>query len=275
MAEYFEKSLPAKKRRFPLAALGLLCVALAAGCAASAPRRANAESAAETLHWSYSGDTGPDYWYKLDSASAAAKDGKSQSPIDIETAALMPFDGEAPGRPEIVYRETLFLVENNGHTIQLTPETAGNYIIVNGEAYVLRQFHFHAPSEHRIDGKAFAMELHLVHQNADGGFAVMASMISEGAENDALKETFTALPGGGMSGPKVTVNPADLFNSDLGECLYEGSLTTPPCTEGVEWVIAVEPLQLSSGQIAAFKALYTENNRPVQPLNGRSVYFAR
>ncbi|MDR1108973.1 MAG: carbonic anhydrase family protein [Spirochaetaceae bacterium] len=276
MTRKYGNRLSRGKGLFVLAALGLLSFAFYA-CTGAASHKADVHPvSAEAKHWSYTGDTGPEYWYSLDPAFGIAKEGRAQSPIAIDTAALAPLKGEEPGKPVIAYRETPFEIENNGHTIELIPVSDDNYITIGTEVYVLRQFHFHAPSEHRIDGKAFVMELHLVHENAQGDLAVMGSMISEGAENEALKEAFAALPGkgDGTVSPTVTVNPADLFNGEQGAYLYEGSLTTPPCSEGVKWTIAAKPIELSTAQIQAFTALYTGNNRPVQALNRRAVYAA-
>jgi carbonic anhydrase len=276
MTKNYETRLPRGKGLVALAVLGLLGFVFYA-CTAAASHKADVQPvSAEAKHWSYAGDTGPEYWHSLDPAFAIAKEGRSQSPIAIDTAALTPLNGDEPGKPALAYREARFEIENNGHTIELIPVSAGNYITIGTEVYVLRQFHFHAPSEHRIDGKAFVMELHLVHENAQGGLAVIGSMISEGAENRALKEAFAALPGkgGGTAGLTVTINPEDLFNGEQGAYLYDGSLTTPPCSEGVKWTIAVNPIELSTAQIQAFTALYAGNNRPVQALNRRAVYVA-
>jgi carbonic anhydrase len=248
----------------PAAILGLALIALST-CAAVPDRAANPHpSHSGAAHWSYEGDTGPAYWHTLDSAYAIAGDGKAQSPIDIDTADLT-LDG-APGKPVIAYRATTFSVENNGHTIQATPTAAGNTIILDGATFVLQQFHFHAPSEHRIDGQPFALELHLVHQDSQGAIAVVGLMITPGAYNETLGGIFENVP------RKAELNLAELFAGLDGVYRYEGSLTTPPCTEGVAWTLAMRPIELSSSQIEAFRAYYRENNRPVQNRYGRRVY---
>ena len=183
----------------------------------------------ETPHWSYDGKTGPEHWYALDPAYAVAKDGKAQSPIDIVTTALT--TSAAVNKPVINYHETLFEVENNGHTIELLPLASGNSIVIDGETYALRQFHFHLPSEHLIDGKASPMELHLVHGNDAGNLTVIGLMINEGAQNVILAKLFENLPSKpneGMEKPEVTVNLAGLFDTAGGAYRYDGSLTTPP-----------------------------------------------
>ncbi|MDR2691282.1 MAG: carbonic anhydrase family protein, partial [Dysgonamonadaceae bacterium] len=169
--------------------------------------------AEETGHWTYTGESCPAYWHTLNPAYALAKDGVSQSPIDIVTALSVPVDNL--GQLVFAYRETEFEVENNGHTIELTPLAGDNYITVDGAApYVLQQFHFHAPGEHKIDGESFPMELHLVHKDEQGNLAVIGVMIARGAENKALKEAFAALPRQrtleGSVKPKVKINAADL-----------------------------------------------------------------
>jgi carbonic anhydrase len=256
------------------AVLGLtLCVMVA--CAAAARTASPRPPAGTTPHWSYEGDTGPEYWYALDSAYATARDGKAQSPIDILTAELIP-DGDLV-KPLIAYRKTPFKMENNGHTIELLPAAAGNTIVLDGESYELQQFHFHAPSEHLFDGVSFAMELHLVHKDARGNLAVIGMMITEGARNETLGEIFENLPGeiGGEGSLEPKIDLAELFTGSREMCRYDGSLTTPPCTEGVKWSISLEPVEMSPHQIEAFRALYRGNKRPVQNRYGRPVYLAK
>jgi carbonic anhydrase len=236
------------------------------GLAANLPSRYPEE---EEHHWSYSGETGPEYWYLLDPAYAVARDGKAQSPINIVT-------GTAEEKPVFHYTATTFEVENNGHTIEAIPEAGENFITLNGKDYVLQQFHFHSPSEHQLDGEYFDMELHLVHKAADENLAVVGFVISAGSENTALAELFAKLPVKQTAeGQAVHLNtPIDLsafINGSETMYRYQGSLTTPPCTEGVQWTVSGEALQVSDGQLATFRTLYTGNNRPVQPLNDRQV----
>jgi carbonic anhydrase len=235
------------------------------GLAASLPSRYPAEE----QHWSYSGDTGPEYWYMLDPAYAVARDGKAQSPINIVT-------GTAVEKPVFHYTATAFEVENNGRTIEAIPAAGENFITLNGKDYALQQFHFHAPSEHQLDGVNFDMELHLVHKAADENLAVVGFVISAGSENAVLAELFAKLPVKQTEeGDAVHLNtPIDLSAFISGSetmYRYEGSLTTPPCTEGVQWTVSGEAIQVSAGQLATFRTLYTGNNRPVQPQNDRLV----
>jgi carbonic anhydrase len=234
-------------------------------------------ASAGAARWSYEGDTGPAYWYALDPAYAIARDGKAQSPVDILAADLTVSD--ALHKPLVSYRETPFEIENNGHTIELTPLAEGNAMALDGEIYTLQQFHFHAPSEHRFDNVSFAMELHLVHKDSRGNLAVIGMMIDEGAHNEPLGEAFENLPrelaGAGSEKREAAVNLAELFASGGGIYRYDGSLTTPPCTEGVKWSISMDPITMSRSQIEAFRSLYRGNNRPVQNRYGRPVYAVK
>jgi carbonic anhydrase len=229
-----------------------------------------AACAAAPAHWSYAGDTGPLYWHSLDPAYAIAGEGKAQSPIDIVTTDLAA--GDALSAPVIAYRTTRFAVKNNGHTIELTPVTAGNTIMLDGESYALQQFHFHSPSEHLVDGGSFAMEVHLVHKDSRGKIAVVGALITAGAHNETLGGIFENLPREAAGEGSAEINLGELFAANDGMYRYEGSLTTPPCTEGVAWNIAMRPIELSPTQIEAFRVLCRGNNRPVQNLYGRRVY---
>jgi carbonic anhydrase len=249
------------------AAWGLAAFALTA-CAAALARTQTAAG----VPWSYSGDTGPDSWYLLDPSYAAARDGKAQSPIAIDTADLTAKAGVE--RPAVSYRETAFTVENNGRTIELTPAAEGNAVSIDGETYALRQFHFHAPSEHSIDGAFFAMETHLVHENAAGALAVLALLVAEGPANKTLAALFDHLPAAAGEETEVVLNPAELFTGAVTARRYDGSLTTPPCTEGVKWTVYTPPVTLSAAQIHAFVSLYNGNKRPIQDRHGRPVYTA-
>ncbi|MDR3248183.1 MAG: carbonic anhydrase family protein [Treponema sp.] len=271
-----------KKRAFlPLVAVLLLFQSTCAGTAvrkeqAALPVTLPATLPAEGRHWSYTGDTGSGYWHSLDPAWAIAKDGRAQSPVNIPAAALAPSD--TMERPEFYYHATRFEIENNGHTIELTPLEADNYIIIDNGKYTLQQMHFHLPGEHTVDGKRFAMEAHLVHKNPEGAIVVIGILISGGKENPVLKETFSKLPEEitlreNSAEPAELLDLADLLPLEKGLYRYEGSLTTPPCTEGVKWAVFARPVELSDSQIKAFAAVYSGNNRPVQPLYERKVYL--
>lgn len=218
-------------------------------------------------HWEYKGETGPEKWGDLAEEFAVCKTGKSQSPVDLKAG----IDAELP-KLKFDYQAVPLKVLNNGHTIQMDQKGAGKAKI-DGKDYDLLQFHFHAPSEHTVDGKVYPMEVHLVHKNAEGRLAVVGIMIKEGKENAALKAAWDNMPEKGgeektVSGAKI--NPTDLLpkgGQDFHR--YAGSLTTPPCSEGVLWTVLKDPIEMSAAQIDKFKTVVHENARPVQPLHDR------
>ena len=228
-------------------------------------------AADEAHHWTYGGQTGPSHWGDLDKENAPCKLGKEQSPIDIKGAQKADLEpivfAYAPSTAEVV---------NNGHTIQVNVANGGA-IRIGAAEYKLVQFHFHAPSEELIDGKAHAMVAHLVHKNADGKLAVVAVEINSGKENPALKPIFEAMPAKvGQTKPlSEGFNVASILPAGHGYYTFMGSLTTPPCSEGVRWYVLKDGVEISDGQLAAFKKLYPVNARPVQPLNGRSLQETR
>lgn len=217
--------------------------------------------------WSYTGDTGPTHWGKLSPEYALCATGAAQSPIAIEAAAQVDLANLV-----ISYQPSALNILNNGHTIQVEYDP-GSYLELDGKRYELKQFHFHAPSEHEIDGKAAAAELHLVNAAADGQLAVVGVLLEAGAENSALQPVWEHLPA--TAGPvqtfASTVDAAALLPGEQTTYRYSGSLTTPPCTEGVSWLVMTTPLQLSADQLAAFTAIVGGNNRPVQPLADRAL----
>jgi len=217
-------------------------------------------------HWGY-GEAAK--WGDLSAEFKECKLGKEQSPIDIATKATEKAKLAAIG---FNYKAGAGEVVNNGHTIQVNLADAGSAKFAAGD-YQLLQFHFHTPSEEKVDGKNFPMVAHLVHKSAAGGLGVVGIMFKEGKENAALKSVFEAMPvkEGGMSALKGKLDPVDLLPADKGYYAFKGSLTTPPCSEGVAWHVLKQPVELSKAQIEAFRKLYKMNARPVQPLNGRKV----
>ncbi len=222
--------------------------------------------------WGYEADNGPHKWCCLKNEYSVCGDGHAQSPIDLSGAAvtqLKPIDFN--------YQSVPLAIFNNGHTIQVN-YAPGSCVCYNEKHYDLLQFHFHQPSEHTIEGQPCAMELHLVHRNAESGnMAVVAVMIVEGDEdNEAYATIFDHLPaeiGEPQPYPRLTINAWDLLPQDRRTFYtYEGSLTTPPCTEIVRWLVLAEPVALSAEQLATFGALYDHNVRPVQPLNNRDLF---
>lgn len=236
--------------------------------AAPAGHAAPAEHAAHP-HWAYEGENGPAKWGEVSPDYSACK-GHHQSPIDISgtTEEKLPAIAFSyhPSKGEIL---------NNGHTIQVN-YTKGSSIKLHGEDYQLLQFHFHDPSEHTIKGKAAAMELHLVHKNEKGELAVVGVLIEEGKENEVLKTAWKQMPAKADEKKilKSAINADELLPKKRGYYTYPGSLTTPPCSEIVTWLVLKNPIQMSKAQIAKFKSVINANSRPVQPVNDRKVLSA-
>ena len=266
-----------KKKRFTARVFCLMLLGAAVGCtsqpattegpATAAPPTPAPPSAPAAIHWTYRGEEGPEHWGTLAKDFALCSIGTKQSPIDI--ARPSPKD-----LSNIVfhYQPSRTAIVNNGHTIQVSYD-AGNSIEVDGARYELVQFHFHAPSEHTIDGKPADAEVHLVHQSATGQLAVVGVLIDKGGENAALKPVLDKLPA--HEGPAqpidAAINTEELLPMQRTTFRYEGSLTTPPCTEGVTWLVMTQPIHMSANQLGALADLLHGNNRPVQPLNQRSV----
>ncbi|WP_028579713.1 carbonic anhydrase [Desulfogranum japonicum] len=220
------------------------------------------------VHWGYTGHEGPEHWGGLAEPFSACKDGRNQSPIDIVPnldADLSPLTiTYIPGGSEII---------NNGHSIQVN-YTAGSTLTLDGQVFELKQFHFHTPSENTINGESFPMEAHFVHADKDGNLAVLALMFKEGTANKELAKAWAQMPQavGGQESLHQTVDAAALLPANQGYYRFNGSLTTPPCSEGVHWIVLKESAQASKEQIAQFsKVIGVPNNRPVQPVNARIV----
>ena len=216
-------------------------------------------------HWTY-GEVKE--WGTLAPAYAECKLGKTQSPIDIQTKSVQ----KASLTPiKTTYKAAAAEVVNNGHTIQVNLTDAGTAIVPSGE-YQLLQFHFHTPSEEKINGKNFPLVAHLVHKNADGKLAVIAVLFKEGKENPALTSIFATMTAKeGKAALPGSFDTTSLLPATLGYYSFTGSLTTPPCSEGVAWQVLSTPVEISKTQIATFHKIYKNNARPVQPLNGRVV----
>lgn len=233
------------------------------------------ESSAEAHqkpHWSYEGETGPTKWAGLDPSFSSCADGREQSPIDIELSNVK-LDKTLEDI-KINYKPTTFTVMNNGHTIQANDRAGSNSIIVEGEEYKLIQMHFHKPSENTINGQSFDMEGHLVHKNSEGKLAVLGFLIKVGDENKELAEIWSKLPKQETKEDIELDKPVDLVNllpKETKTFRYSGSLTTPPCSEGVKWILFEKPIEMSKEQVEAFGAIFPDNHRPVQPLNDRQV----
>ncbi|MFD1067071.1 carbonic anhydrase [Oceanobacillus locisalsi] len=229
---------------------------------------------AEETEWSYTGETGPDQWDTLHPEYLTCAEGQEQSPIDIDLAKVK-LD-ETLNDIEINYQPTAFTLENTGHTIQLNDPTGSNTIIVEGEEYSVQQLHFHIPSENAIDGQFFDMEGHIVHNNENGDLAVLGFMIEAGEENKTLAEAWSKMPEEKTEEDVELdnlINLHDLLPEDLTTFRFSGSLTTPPCTEGVNWLLLEEPISYSQEQIDTFGEIFSpHNHRTPQPLNDREVH---
>lgn len=217
--------------------------------------------------WGYSGAVGPEHWAQLSEDNFACT-GRNQSPINLTgfiEAPLSPivFDYQAGGK-EII---------NNGHTVQINYQP-GSTIRLGNHSFNLLQFHFHAPSENHINGQSYALEAHFVHADAAGNLAVVAVMFSQGAKNQELQKAWLKLPKN--KGDKHVfsglLSATNLLPQTNDHYRFNGSLTTPPCSEGVVWLVMKQEVAVSSAQIAAFTAVLAEpNNRPIQALNARVV----
>jgi carbonic anhydrase len=229
--------------------------------AAAPPPRANG------THWGYEGEFGPANWSKINSDWAKCSTGNRQSPIDIR-------DGMKVDLEQITfdYRPSSFNVQDNGHTVQVTMG-GGNFLSVGNRMYELVQFHFHRPSEERINGKGFEMVVHLVHKDGEGRLAVLALLLERGKPQPAIQTVWNNLPleKGDVTAPSIVLDPNDLLPQRRDYYTYMGSLTTPPCTENVLWLVMKEPVQASPAQMALFSRLYPLNSRPIQPASGRII----
>jgi carbonic anhydrase len=226
----------------------------------------------DTHHWSYSGQQGPEHWGELDSQFAACKEGKWQSPIDIAQATTSDL-------PALVfnYSGTPLNIVDNGHTVMVT-YAAGSTLTVGNNKYELKQFHFHHPSEELIHGKQFDMAVHLVHQDSEGHLAVVAILLKQGRENPLIAHLLGTVPAEKEHPiilPELLINAKDILPSQLGYYTVPGSLTTPPCTEGVTWYVVETPTEISAEQLGWFAKLYPSNARPIQPVNGRTILQTR
>lgn len=221
----------------------------------------------KSAHWGYTGSEGPEHWGTLDDSFIACATGKNQSPIDL-TGFI-----EAELEPLKVDCQTGgFEILNNGHTVQVNFEP-GSTLTIDGMTFALKQFHFHTPSENMIDAKSFPMEAHLVHADSAGNLAVVAVMYESGTANPTIASLWKHLPKAGHTvALKEKVSATGIMPKNLDYYRFNGSLTTPPCTEGVRWLVLKTPSTVSKDQVDAFaKLMGHPNNRPVQPTNARPV----
>ena len=257
--------------------ISIMCVLM---CITSCGKTRNIPSDIEKMEWGYGPENGPDVWAELSSEYILCAAGKHQSPIDL----VNPTPVKLPPITYAYHRATDLNIRHTGHTIEVAyPE--GNWIVVDDTRYQLLQFHFHAPSEHTVAGKPFDMEMHLVHKSEAGSLAVVGLLIKTGNHNSAFDPVWAHLPAVPGETQRIGQVNVDLHrmlsaNGQVTDAAvqpfsntyrYDGSLTTPPCSEDVKWIVLTTPIEMSEAQIAAFKAIIHDNNRPVQPLNGREL----
>jgi carbonic anhydrase len=261
-------TLDRRRRAAATLAVALAILAAAAACGHNASTDESVASVSPNAPWSYTGSRGPKHWAKLDPAYALCSDSNNQSPINIDSAKLV--DAE---KIEFHYQASKISIINNAHTIQVNYDS-GSYITIVGVRYDLVQFHFHMPGEHKSKGKLHDGELHLVHQSADGHLAFVAVILyHKDPDNAAFATVWENMPK--SPGPVRHLDAqtnANLF-LPVGHAVYryDGSLTTPPCTEGVLWNIMKDSVNMSQGQMLDFMHVIGDNYRPVQPLGGRPL----
>jgi carbonic anhydrase len=240
---------------------------------AAQPENSAAETSLEQrhVHWSYDGEGGPSNWGKLREEFAACAAGKRQSPIDIRDSIRVDLDPIG-----FDYRESRYRIVDNGHTVQVNL-SEGSDIAVMGRLYHLAQFHFHRPSEERVNGKVYDMVVHLVHKDDEGHLAVVSVLIEKGSEHALIQTIWNNLPleVDQEVSPAMPIDLKRLLPENRSYSIYMGSLTTPPCTEGVLWMVLKQPVQMSPEQISIFARLYRNNARPVQAANGRLIKETR
>lgn len=220
--------------------------------------------------WGYSGNISPEYWGNISPKFTECKQGKSQSPVNIVQTSKLHTQ-----HLTFHYQLTTEHIVNNTHTIQVIVNSDKDYIIFHNKKYYLKQFHFHTPSEHHIHGVAYPLEIHFVHADKDGHLLVLAVMAEEGMKKNPELEKAWNVVSPQPNKEEVMTQPFNINNflpKDTSYFHYTGSLTTPPCLENVTWIVLKQPVQVSEDQVDRFETLMKhDNNRHVQPLNGRKV----
>src|SRR5262245_54483934 len=254
------------KRVVAMSIAWLLCAGVATFASAAGP----VVPAAGGPEWSYTGANGPAKWGKLGKENATCGTGQLQSPIDINDADVR--KGDIP--PLLFnYKTVPVRIIDNGHTIQVN-YPPGSFLTVEGKRFELVQIDFHKPSEEKVNGKGHEMAAHLVHKGDNGKLAVVAVFLDQGNDNEVIKTLWKNLPA--TKGKEVVVdstqiNALHLLPKNKDYYRFEGSLTTPPCTENVTWLVLKTPAQISGDEIARFGRIYPNNARPVQPRNDRDM----
>jgi carbonic anhydrase len=242
-------------------------VVKAAAAHAPVKKKAVKGPAVPAAHWDYQGDAGPQSWGRLKPEFAKCASGERQSPIDIREGLKLQLDPV-----QFDYRPSRFRVIDNGHTVQVNV-AGGNVIETMGRRYSLVQFHFHRPSEERIEGRQFDMVAHLVHKDIEGRLAVVAVLLDQGSAHPLVQTVWNNLPleKGEEIPARAMLDLNALLPAERSYFTYMGSLTTPPCSEGVLWMVMKQPVQISQEQIGIFSRLYPMNARPVQAASGRLI----
>ena len=225
-------------------------------------------------HWSYEGNTGPSSWGRLNPEFSLCGNGKRQSPINIEESQTLRGPAEAL---QFQYSASNASVVNNGHTVQIDV-SGDNNLTVRGSTFRLVQFHFHTPSEEQVNFRSYPLDAHLVHRNSEGQLAVVAVLFDVGATNPLIQKVWTYMPldtNDRVNMPTGLLDLNEVLPKDQRYYQFIGSLTTPPCTEGVLWMVLKQPVPISREQLRLFTQLFPRNARPVQPLNGRPVRDAQ
>ena len=241
----------------------LIVASLVALVAASMP------VAAQDHHWGYEGEADPSHWGDISEEFAECALGDEQSPIDIEPTQAIKAEFS---RAELHWMPFVPTIVDNGHTVQVNTNGQGGYVEMNGTRYDLVQFHFHHESEHTVDGEHRPLEVHFVNKSEKGDLLVLGALLVPGAQNDLLATVEAVWPEvGAETVGDAPIDPAGLLPADHASFRYEGSLTTPPCSQIVTWNVYAEPVEVSQEQIDLFASHYADNARPVQPLNRRFV----
>lgn len=235
----------------------------------AADRQAQTLVAHTTPHWAYEGEGGPENWGKLDPKFEVCAKGTHQSPIDLKSGSKSRLEPI-----EFFYKPSRIHIENNGHTMQVNFDS-GSFIRIGNHKYDLLQFHYHSPSEHLTNEKNYPLEIHFVHKSQKGELAVLGVFVKEGHANGAYRKFLEHLPKKAQEkfdGKKTEVVNADnLLPSTKTLFRYDGSLTTPPCSEGVLWNVFHEPIEMSAEQIDRLRSFYAKNARPVQDPHQREI----
>jgi len=222
----------------------------------------------EAVHWGYTGHGSPDSWGEISPKYHTCSEGRNQSPVNVVSSL------DADLEPiKLNYSKSSKDVVNNGHTIQVNMKS-GDSMVVDGISFELKQFHFHTPSENHVDGKSFPLEAHFVHLDKDGNIAVLALMFEEGKENSELAKIWEKMPNEASGKNKLELKniASALLPKSKDYYRFNGSLTTPPCTEGVRWLVLKTPVTISKEQVEKFlHTMHHPNNRPIQPTNARLI----